>query len=211
MSSHAPFEPFAASDKHQRMWTHLRHHREELCGADMLAAGAARYVAEIYPAGDLFATDCTRTAVAVFFYLTGKMEPLMQGPTARLHGMPCPSVTASAPQVLYLNLVGGTCASKFDTRRGHRLTVVLSKGRARVMHAFKDRFTLHAHMRSTGSLSQAEWEAWWAKLQKALWEDDSAQRAALWEEVLGRGVDFRESVEASWMCSAPIDLGFSGV
>ena len=210
MSRYAPFEPYVAEEKYHRMWTHLRHHRAELCGADMLGDCAARYVAEIYPAGDLYATDCTRTAVAVFLYLTGKLDLLLHGPTTPLLGVPCPSAAMdSAPQVLYLSLVGaGRSTHKFDTHCGHRLAVVLAKGRARVMHAFKDHFMLHDHMRRTGSLSQAEWETWWAKLQKALVAADD-ERGGLWEDLLGPGVGFTESVDGSWMSSAPIDLGFA--
>jgi hypothetical protein len=58
MSSYTPFDAVKVTDKHARMMEHLEQHRAELCGAEMLSAAAARYVAEIYPAGDSFATDC---------------------------------------------------------------------------------------------------------------------------------------------------------
>lgn len=203
MSRHAPFDAVTMTDKQQRMIAHLEQHRADLCGADMLAAAATRYVSEIYPTGDPFATDCTRTAVAVFMFFTGQMDLLRKCEMTPLLGAPCPT-SLPTPHVLYLSLVG-RYDGRFDTGSGHRLVIVLAKGRARVMHAFKDRFTLNEHMRRTGSMSYEDFEVWWAKLQVALACTDGSERAKVFADLLGP-VDFQEAVGKSWLCSAAVAL-----
>jgi hypothetical protein len=204
MSSHAPFEAVAQSERFKRMTVHLEQHRSELCGVDMLASAAARYVSEIYPAGDDFATNCTRTAVAVFVFLTGRTDLLSTCETRSLLGAPCP-VAPTSPQVLYLSLVESG-KGRFDTSSGHRLVVLLAKGRARVMHAFNERFLLAEHMRSTGSMAHGEFVKWWGRLQGALRCDAANERAMMLDELLGP-VGFAEPVGGSWMCSAGVDIG----
>jgi hypothetical protein len=185
------------------MMTHLDHHRAKLCGVDVLAALAAQYVSEIYPAGDLFATDCTRTAVAIFLFFTGKVDLIRVCEQTDVIGAPCP-MDSSGPMIVYMNLTRQK-GDRFETTTGHRLVIVLAKGRARVMHAFKDKFTLEDHMRRTGSMSLPEFEAWWAKLQEALVAVDGT-RVQLFDDLLGP-VGFADAVGASWMCTAAVDLG----
>jgi hypothetical protein len=203
MSSHAPFEAVAQSQRFKRMTVHLEQQRSELCGVDMLASAAARYVSEIYPAGDDFATNCTRTAVAVFVFLTGRTDLLSTH--SSLLGAQCP-VAPTSPQVLYLSLVESG-KGRFDTSSGHRLVVVLAKGRARVMHAFNGRFSLGEHMRCTGSMAHGEFEEWWGRLQDALGCEGALAREKMFDGLMGP-VGFAEQVGGSWMCSVGVDIGF---
>jgi hypothetical protein len=60
--------PFDVLKQQNRMIVHLKHHRENLCGVEMLSDACLKYVSELYPAGDAHAGDTTRTAVALFAF-----------------------------------------------------------------------------------------------------------------------------------------------
>lgn len=209
--------PFDVLKQQYRMQTHLRHHRDHLCGVEMLSDACARYISELYPAGDAHATDSTRTAVALFAFLTNQVNRLRDRALAvPLRGAPCPfsesthspestqSQSHPKPQVLYVNLTEST-HNCFDTTQGLALVIVCSKQRVRILHAIDGVCTLEEHMRSTGSMTQAAFETWWRTLQTAL---SPSTPATLFEKLFCKSPKQIHSVTGSWIHLADIDLGF---
>ena len=94
MSTCTPFDVVRANSRIDRMFKHLAHHRADLGGVDTLTSAACRYVAELYPAGDLLSTDSTRTAVALYAFFTGRTDLQMPCKQQALQGAPCPAAEA---------------------------------------------------------------------------------------------------------------------
>lgn len=195
-----------------RMRLHLRFHREGLC--DMLADGAARYVAEIYPVGERLATDCSRLAFAVFTYLVAQCptKVLEAASPTQLPGAACPdaALVQQTPLVHYLSLTQDG-RDPFDTSCGHRLVLLQTKSRVRLLHAYQGQFTLQEFMRNrcAASMTTVEFQAWWQELQAALALPEVAAREHAFSKLLG-AEGFREPVAGSWMLTQAADLSGGG-
>jgi hypothetical protein len=214
--SYAPMSSYGIIDatKHvptrmldKRLREHLKYHREKLFGVDTLANATLRYVSEMYPYGDMFATDCTRTAMAVLSFLTGSIDSLRedvtQGKKSLFHNCPDISIPTTTPTLHYVSLTGPH-DDIFDISAGHRFIIIQAKGHARVLHAFKDQFSLGEYMHKTSSLSGDEFKQWWTDFKKTLLESDCIQRARRFEMLLGV-TSFSEDVTHSWIYSCNIN------
>lgn len=221
MSAAAPFDVMTAHHKRERMQLHLDAHRRALCGVETLADAALHYVSELYPFGDMHATDCTRTATALFAFFTGCTDTRTAFERQSLAGAPCPmaeeaaaaaeqqqqdSPLSSNARIHYISLTSAPHDRLLDTSSGHRLVVLQAKGRARVLHAFKDQFTLGQYMRCTASMSARQFECWWGQLQEALSAPEATVREKLFAQLL-RADKFAEPVDMSWMSTRAVDVG----
>jgi hypothetical protein len=207
MSTEAAFDNVLEIEKlhgkYERMHKHLEYHRASLCGVDYYADATLRYVSEVYPHGDIFATDCTRTAIASMVFLTGNVDGLygeLNDKNKVLAGLACPE--PSTPTVHYINFTGQG-NTILDTSTGHRMIIIQVKGGARIMHAFKDQFTLGDYMRKTSAMSIDEFAKWWANLQSILDIGDGAARADEFEK-LTKAKLFTDDVTGSWIYSHAI-------
>ena len=206
MSAIAPFDVMVAQERYARTQQHLAAHRNMLCGVEVLAEAALRYVSEIYPACDLHATDCTRTAMAALAFFTGSINTRSALTPVPLASAPCPQQPDGRACIHYISLTRIPSDQPLDNSCGHRLVVVQAKGRVRVLQAFKGQFTLAEYMRGTASMSSQHFEGWWARLQEALVEPEAAARERLFARLLGAD-GFAEPVDKSWMSTRPLDVG----
>lgn len=205
----AAANPFDASRAHlqvDRMHQHLGFHRAGLC--DSIAHSAIQYASEVYPVGDVFSTDCTRVAFAVFTFLVGTnprqaVGQATNGERSPLRGMACPLQSGNTPLVHYISLTGND-ADPFDTSSGHRLVILQAGSRVRVLHAFQGRYTLAQYAREHASMSSTEFAAWWAALQTALGMPEMSPRATCFTTLIGAAFD--QPVFHSWIISRNADL-----
>ena len=209
--------PFDFLKQQNRMIVHLKHHRENLCGVEMLSDACLKYVSELYPVGDPHAGDSTRTAVALFAFLTGKVDLHQYIPTP-IHGAPCPVPDPTKPQALYLNLTEST-TNRFCTAQGCSMVILFCKQRVRILHTLNVNWTLHEHVRSTGSMSRAAFESWWQTLQSLLelpptpvyTSSPCTKRPELYQKLFNCSftISSWNPLAGSWMYLADVDLGFA--
>jgi len=142
--------------------------RDELgLGVDQLAGIVARFITRTHPQTSPRYTDCSAAASVAFEMLTG-MPPNLCAADHKswlVDARDIPESTSHAPTVTFVSLTAS--ADSFGAEDGHRFIVLQSKGRFRLLQAFKDKCSLGdfaTHPKFAQSWSADEFRKWWEQL-----------------------------------------------
>lgn len=145
----------------------MLHARDELgVGVDQLAGVVERFIHRTVPLTNLRYTDCSVAAASAFEMLTGRKPDECPNRAWLRDASNIPDTPA--PSVTFVSLTAA--ADPFSKEDGHRFIVLGSRGRFRLLQAYKDQCSLAEFALHPGfaqSWSAEEFRTWWGKMQNA--------------------------------------------